>query len=119
MSNKSVLEEAQELLHGARMEEYGPPRESFERIARMWSIVLDTEVSAEQVALCMLQMKVSRAMQGYHRDSFVDIAGYAGTLEMLQEDVVEIPVSRSPQARISYPDYVRNWAAEAQAMDTQ
>lgn len=101
MSNKSVLEEAQELLHGARMEEYGPPRESFERIARMWSIVLDTEVSAEQVALCMIQMKVSRAIYSNKRDSFVDIAGYAGTLELLHDESNH------------------RWAEEAQALDTE
>ena len=101
MSKKSVLEEAQELLHGARMEEYGSPVDSFKRISKMWSIFLDTEVTPEQVALCLIQMKVSRAIYSNKRDSFVDIAGYAGTLELLHDESNH------------------RWAEEAQALDTE
>ena len=50
-------------------------------------MVLGIDISPEQVALCMIQLKVARAKNGgFHRDSFVDIAGYARCVEMLTEE---------------------------------
>jgi len=57
---------------------YGHPRPNHERIAALWSVILGTPVTAEQVALCMVQVKVSRLIQSPdHADSIDDIAGYA------------------------------------------
>jgi hypothetical protein len=43
-------------------------------------------VSAEQVALCMMLVKISRLCQTPdHLDSVVDIAGYSRTYEMVIE----------------------------------
>ena len=80
----SVLAEAEEIINGERREDYGDVVSSFDRIARLWAPVLDTEVSAEQVALCMIQLKITRALHGWQRDSLVDIAGYAGCLEKIR-----------------------------------
>lgn len=89
--NESVLQEAERIINGQRREDYGGALESFDRIGRLWAVVLGVEVSAEQVALCLIQLKVARAMQGIsagklHRDSIVDIAGYAGCLEKIDEE---------------------------------
>lgn len=84
-SNRSVLAEAEEIINGQRREDYGGPAESFGRIARMWSGYLGSEVTPEDVAMLMVLLKVSRAKQGFQRDSLVDIAGYAGCVELLQE----------------------------------
>lgn len=65
----TVLEEAQKIISGQRREDYGSPLESFTRIADLWGVVLGTEVTPEQVALCMIQLKVARAMNGMQRDS--------------------------------------------------
>src|SRR5437879_2041039 len=73
--SESVLEEAQRIIHGQRRQDYGGPLESFDRIGRLWSPILGVDVTAEQVALCMIALKIARAMQGFHRDSIVDIAG--------------------------------------------
>jgi len=43
----------------------------------MWSALFGFEVSAEQVAQCMIAMKLARARHSYRRDNYVDIAGYA------------------------------------------
>jgi hypothetical protein len=57
---------------------YGHPRPNHERIAALWSVILGVPVTAEQAALCMIQVKVSRLMQSPdHADSIDDIAGYA------------------------------------------
>jgi hypothetical protein len=48
------------------------------RIARLWSVLLDTEVTPEQVALCMIAVKQARLMETPdHDDSWQDILGYA------------------------------------------
>lgn len=80
----TVLEEAAAIVGGARKDVYGPPAQEFPRMAKMWSLVLNTEVTAQQVCLCMIAMKLMRsAVSPGHRDSLVDIAGYARILEDL------------------------------------
>lgn len=87
LAGKSVLREADEIINGQRRKDYGGPLESFARIGRLWAPVLGLdEVTPEQVALCMVGLKVARAMQGFHRDSLVDIAGYAGCIELIQQE---------------------------------
>ena len=74
---ETILEEAQRLIRGDREQEYGDVSVSFERIAKMWSAYLGTDVNETDVASMMIMLKTSRTRNGYHRDSFVDIAGYA------------------------------------------
>lgn len=83
--SESVLQEAERIINGQRRDDYGDVRESFQIIADLWSPILGTDVTGEQVALCMIQLKIARALQGYQRDSIVDIAGYAGCLARLRE----------------------------------
>lgn len=57
---------------------YGNPLENHRRISELWSGYLDTYVSPEQVAMCMLLVKVARLSQtSNHDDSFRDLLGYA------------------------------------------
>jgi len=86
---KDVLEEAHSVIHGDRRQDYGSVKESFSLIGRLWSEVLGVDVAAEQVALCLIQLKVARAVHGWQRDSVVDIAGYAGCLGMILFDEQE------------------------------
>lgn len=58
--------------------DYGDPVANHERIAALWSAFLGFEVSAHDVAVCMILVKVSRlASSPGHVDSLVDIDGYA------------------------------------------
>lgn len=60
---------------------YGPPQELFAQIARRWSLVLGTEVTPAQVALCLIDLKMARLIRDpSHIDSIVDVAGYAAIL---------------------------------------
>lgn len=80
----TVLEEAANIVGGSRSTIYGPPEQEFPRMAEMWSLVLGTKVTAHQVCLCMIAMKLMRsAISPSHRDSLVDICGYARILEKL------------------------------------
>jgi hypothetical protein len=51
---------AAELVSGDRQDAYGHPLDNFTRASKIWSVILDCEVSAEQVSLCMVGMKIAR-----------------------------------------------------------
>lgn len=85
-AEESVLQEAQRIIHGPRQQDYGGPLESFERIAALWSAYLGVPLEAEDAANLLILLKVARAKQGFHRDSYVDVAGYAGCAELIQEE---------------------------------
>lgn len=81
-SAPTVLQEAAALIDGDRAEQYGDPRESFARIAEMWTGYLGVGITPADVAHMMILLKVSRAKTTPgHRDSLVDIAGYAALAE--------------------------------------
>lgn len=90
--SESVLESATTLIHGARQFDYGPPSESFGRIAELWSGYLSVDVTAHDVAMMMILLKVARARASItahgepQPDSLVDIAGYAGCSELISKD---------------------------------
>jgi hypothetical protein len=79
----SILEEAHAIIIGPRREAYGSVEESFERVATMWSVLLGKTVTREQVALCMVALKLCREMQKPGRDNRVDICGYTALLDHL------------------------------------
>lgn len=72
-----TLTQAASLISGDRAKDYGDAGESFTRLAALWSPVLGVEITPEQVALCLTQLKVSRLIvTPTHTDSWVDAAGY-------------------------------------------
>lgn len=78
MSRTEILDESSSLINGQRAKDYGDPVESFARIALIWSGILGTPVSSEQVAMCLIGLKLSRLSHTpTHHDSWVDVVGYA------------------------------------------
>lgn len=72
-----ILRTANKLINGDRQASYGDATKSFERLGRLWSEVIGVTVTAEQVALCLVQLKVSRLIvSSDHADSWVDLCGY-------------------------------------------
>lgn len=85
-THKSILTEAEGLVHGDRNADYGNPLDEFSRVAKMWSAILETDVSAEQIGLCMVALKLSRQCNNPKRDNMVDAAGYAETVQMVVDE---------------------------------
>jgi hypothetical protein len=79
--------EAQRIVrNGERQKNYGHPNADFERTAAMWSAILGVKVSMQDMALCMAALKISRLKSTPgHRDSLVDLIGYAICYERLGE----------------------------------
>jgi Domain of unknown function (DUF6378) len=80
MNGAMLLQHAAGVIE-SREREYGPAQPLFEQVATRWSLVLGTEVSSAQVALCLIDLKLARlAHDPSHLDSIVDVAGYAACL---------------------------------------
>lgn len=87
--SETVLEEASRIVNGDRAADYGDAQASFDRIAALWAAILGVPVTAKQVALCLIQLKVSRACTSDKRDNWVDIAGYAQLGAMLNAQLAD------------------------------
>lgn len=81
----SILQEAEKLIVGDRNNQYGPPGQDFLRTANILTSLGygkgdDNEVlEGHDVAIIMIALKLSRLMWSERkRDSWVDVAGYAG-----------------------------------------
>lgn len=67
-----------------RAKDYGDPRPNMERTAALWSAYLGIEITAHDVAICMILVKASRSKVSAHADNYRDIAGYADIAERLR-----------------------------------
>ncbi|AHK12002.1 hypothetical protein Hosp_048 [Mycobacterium phage Hosp] len=74
-----LLKEAGEAISGDRERDYGSARDGFARTGQLIAAILDLDVvTAEQVALILAALKISRLAQNTgHRDSWLDLIGYA------------------------------------------
>jgi hypothetical protein len=78
MNRGEILDEAKRLTHTDRQKNYGSPYVNHKRIADLWSVYLETEITPSQVALCLCLVKIARLIETPdHEDSFVDLAAYA------------------------------------------
>jgi hypothetical protein len=86
----TIAAEAHDMVYGDREGDYGHPREDFTRTAVLWSGLLQHKladgeyIEAEDIARCMIAVKLARDVHGGKRDNRVDIAGYAITLDRLE-----------------------------------
>ena len=100
METKSVLDEAKEIIYGDREKTYGHPSKNLWTIAVMWQaylsskggggLVKDLDLEPQDVAVMMILLKSARlANDSTHRDSVVDICGYAALIERCEENTNE------------------------------
>ena len=90
---EQLLSEASNLDAGARQRDYGTPYENHLRIAALWNVYLARKrnksrlVSAYDVSVMMMLLKIARLMQNPSHDSHVDLAGYAAVAEAIHRDM--------------------------------
>lgn len=74
----SVLNEANRIVNGERANVYGGPEDSFKTIGDLWQAYAGVAFSPADVAIMLGLLKVARLKTSpNHRDSWVDLAGYA------------------------------------------
>lgn len=83
---RDIADTAVELVSGDRKNDYGHPLDNLDRAARIWSVILGIEVTAEQVCLCMEGMKIAREIHKPKMDNLVDGIGYWLTLAMIRQE---------------------------------
>ena len=80
-----IFAEADSLVKGDRRQAYGSVAESFLNIAAIWSVVLKRTITAQEVAKCMIGMKLVREANKHGKDNLVDLCGYSKLLQELEE----------------------------------
>jgi hypothetical protein len=100
-AKETVGQEADRLVNGDRQSAYGHPLDDFSKTALIWQAILGVPVTAEQVALCMIGVKISRECNIHKRDNIVDGIGYWLTLDK----VIKERARRQVQELISSPEY--------------
>ena len=79
---KELFDECESIV-GDRGQDYGEAKESFSRIAGLWSAYLKIEVSAKDVALMLSLFKIAREQGKPKRDNIVDGINYLALSEQL------------------------------------
>lgn len=85
--DKSILQEAEEIVNGERAQAYGPALPSFSNIAKGWSVIAGSEITPQQVGLMMMWLKMCRENNKHQRDNLVDAAGYAHLVQKMEEEI--------------------------------
>lgn len=80
MNSEMLLRHAAGVVENRRDTD-GEPAEATNAIAKRWSLTLGVPVTAAQVVLCLIDLKLARLVRDpKHLDSMVDVAGYAAML---------------------------------------
>lgn len=74
---RGPLADAAKIVYGQRRDSYGAPEDNHTRTAQLWSTYLGFPVTARQVCMMMILLKISRDKHSETLDNLTDIAGYA------------------------------------------
>jgi hypothetical protein len=96
----NVLQEAEQIIYGDRETTYGSPDKNLKVIASYWTTHLNASygknlsLTVDDVCVMMMLLKQARlANSPKHRDSLVDVVGYAALKDRCDQLVVASAVS--------------------------
>ena len=105
----TVLQEAQDIIYGDREQTYGHPNKNLNAIAGLWTEYLNAAgktafpISAQDVCMMMILMKVARQVNAFKRDNLVDICGYAALNDRLENPQEPKQCSSPPEKKKHKP----------------
>jgi hypothetical protein len=74
---KEILKEADTLIAGERHKDYGDKVKNHNNISKLWSAYKDIEITAHDVAVMMVLLKIARTKLGeISKDTYVDMSAY-------------------------------------------
>lgn len=92
-----ILDEVRKTIVTEKVDEYGRPEDNFQTIANYWNNYLSGSknrfnITAKDVAIMMILLKIARTQNGNKHDTYVDMVGYAAiAFEMMdKEETVKI-----------------------------
>ena len=79
--NTSVLDKVKNIINGNRLDSYGLPEDSFQRIADYWNVYMnhtigDGDILPKDIAMMMVLFKLAREENKHKEDNIVDAIGY-------------------------------------------
>lgn len=80
----------------AREKNYDSPKDNFDRIAKMWSVIFGIDVTAVQVAMAMEATKICREVYSPKDDNLDDLIGYAICHMSIIEDGRQVLTDKTP-----------------------
>lgn len=86
MNGEQLLQQSMQIFEERRAN-YGLAKHHFRDVARRWSLILNCQITPQQVVACLIELKLARLKENpAHLDSIIDIAGYAAVMaEVLPE----------------------------------
>ena len=85
----SALDQAVQIVHGDREATYGHPAANLNRIAKIWSVIFEKKVTAEQVAWAMVGLKMSREVNKVDEDNLTDAIGYLALIDRCRDHALK------------------------------
>jgi hypothetical protein len=74
---KDILKEADKLIAGERHKDYGDKVKNHNNISKLWSAYKDIEITAHDVAVMMVLLKIARTKLGeVSKDTYIDMSAY-------------------------------------------
>lgn len=86
---KTISQKAEELVNIDRQNVYGHPFDDFSRVEILTKVIMESDLDPKiKHPLYMIQVKIARLIETPdHKDSLVDIPGYATTLDMILDEM--------------------------------
>ena len=81
---QTILDEAKAIVEGSRQSDYGDPVESFDKIAKVASMITGGDLTPKDCCAVMIAVKLVRESFAHKRDNLVDLCGYADLLNRLK-----------------------------------
>ena len=87
MKRDKILDKAGKLIAKDRAKIYGDALANHKRIAKLWSVLLEKDVTPQDVYKCMIAVKLARLIETpKHLDSVIDIIGNGALYGEITDD---------------------------------
>jgi len=106
---KKLLEKANTLIAGDREKDYGDKVHNHQNIAKLWSSYKDIEITAHDVAIMMVLLKIARTKLGVvSEDTYIDMAAYGAIAGEIKFEEPEEESEGERRGRVTL-EYVKNY----------
>ena len=86
----SILDKVKNIVNGDRLDSYGLPNDSFQRVADYWNVYMnhtvgDGDILPKDVAIMMTLFKLAREENKHKEDNIIDMIAYILLYDKVRE----------------------------------